>query len=77
MDKVPATDFANYESALTTQNRALSDVFFGKELTLRRISKQAEKPLKIQSMGAIARSGSKGICLITDCSRPLQSSLNS
>lgn len=74
---VKASESVDYESALESGNKELLDELFREELELGRITIQQEKPIKIQAIGAISKSGTTALRPITDCSRPLSNSLNS
>ena len=69
------SDCKNYKSAL--ENKITLDKLFRKEIELGRFSRQYEKPIRSQAIGAVPKKDSLVPRPITDCSRPYDNSLNS
>ena len=74
---ITPADCPNYSSALAPEVKPLLDKLFREELDLGRLSRQADKPLRIQAIGAVPKTGSNVPRPITDCSRPCYDPLNS
>ena len=74
---IESSDCPNYASALQDGTKQLLDQLFGDELEHGKISHVTEKPLRIQAIGAVSKTGTHVPRPIPDCSRPFGNSLNS
>lgn len=74
---VQAADCRNYKSALHPNTKPLLEELFLQELNLGRISESCVKPLRVNSIGSVAKTGSATPRPITDCSKPSLNSVNS
>ena len=77
LNDVQPADCPNYSSALAPDVKPLLDSLFLEELERGRLSRQANKPIRIQAIGAVPKTGSTVPRPITDCSRPFYDPLNS
>ena len=76
LSTVNPADCPNYNSALSPQVKPLLDELFQEELKRGRLSRQFNKPIRIQAIGAVPKAGSNVPRPITDCSRPFYDPLN-
>ena len=77
ISKVSSEDCLNYHSATSPDVKPLLDELFRSELQAGRFSEQRSKPLRVNAIGAVPKSGSATPRPITDCSRPFDNPVNS
>ena len=73
---IKSTDCPNYSSALTPDVKPLLDKLFCEELKLGHLSRQINKPIRIQAISVVPKIGTNIPRPITDCNRPFYDPLN-
>lgn len=74
---VPPAECENYPSATNPIAKPLLDALFGDELAEGKLLLVHDRPRRVHAIGAVPKKGSDTLRPITDCSRPLNCSLNS